>query len=78
MSSPMYRVSARRAEAPQARQASRPRMSNTIERAAANGFEARRFARQIEQRLRCTWAASITGKHETVFKQIVCDRLGST
>ena len=51
--------------------------SNTIERAAAGGFEAAeiRFDRGGTAPLLCGSITQGLG-HETVFKQLMCDRLG--
>jgi aerobic carbon-monoxide dehydrogenase large subunit len=68
---------ARRAEARKRGKLRGLGLSNTIERAAANGFEAAeiRFDKSSSATL---YVGSINhGQgHETVFKQIVCDRLG--
>jgi carbon-monoxide dehydrogenase large subunit len=52
-------------------------LSNTVERAAAPGFEAGeiRFDRSGTATILCGSIAQGQG-HETVFKQLVCDRLG--
>jgi carbon-monoxide dehydrogenase large subunit len=67
----------RRAEAKKRGKLAGIGLSNTIERAAAGGFEAAeiRFDKSGTATIFCGSVTQGQG-HETVFKQIVCDRLG--